>query len=70
MKINKKIRQKILNDNQFSLKCAMAINITQAAIKEQARRNSEKLALHSLVDFFKSEGFTEDEIFEKEKMNK
>lgn len=63
MNISKKIRQKILKDNQFSLKMAMALDKTQEAVKQAARRNSSKLTQKSYVDFFKSEGFTEEEIF-------
>lgn len=66
MKVSSKIRKKIINDNRFSLKAALTINLTQVAIQQQARRNSDKLTMVALVDFYKSEGFTEDEIFEKE----
>lgn len=65
MKVSKKIKQKILKDNQFSLRMAIALDKTQEAVKQSARRNSSKLSEASYIAFFKSEGFTEDEIFER-----
>lgn len=65
MNISKKIKQKILKDNQFSLRMAMALDKTQEAVKQAARRNSSKLSEKAYVDFFKSEGFSEEEIFKK-----
>lgn len=65
MNISKKIKQKILKDNQFSLKMAMALDKTQEAVKQAARRNSSKLSEKLYIDFLKSQGFSEEEIFEK-----
>lgn len=63
MKVSEKIREKILNENIFSLKVAMVLNTRQASVFDLAKRNSDKLTLHNLVEFYKKEGFTEDEIF-------
>lgn len=70
MEISKKIKDKILYDNDFSLKGAGIMGITQASFRNLVRRNSTKLTLYSLVKFYKSEGYTEDEIFELETTNK
>lgn len=66
MKISKEIKDKILYDNDFSMQAAMLMGITQASFRNLARRNSTKLTLYSLVKFYKSKGYSEEEIFETE----
>lgn len=65
MTISKKITDKILDDNIFSLEVAKILNRTQQAVVLMAKNKSEKLLHHFLVEFYKKEGFTEDEIFER-----
>lgn len=67
LKVSKKIRDKILEDKEFSSKVALLLGIKQVSAELLARRNSRSLTLHILVEFYKREGFTEDEIFEKSK---
>lgn len=64
MKISKKIIEKILSDNQFSLKLALLLNIQQTSVRALARNNSDKLAHFKLVEFYKEEGFSENDIWE------
>lgn len=69
MKVNKKIIERLLKDNAFSLRASMVLGITQISVINLAKRNSEKLTLYALVRFYKKEGYTEDEIFEKKASN-
>lgn len=64
MKISEKIIEKILSDNQFSLKLALLLDIQQVSVRALAKSNSDKLAHFKLVEFYKKEGFSEDEIWE------
>lgn len=64
MNISKKIIEKILSDNQFCLKLALLLNIQQTSVRALARNNSDKLAHFKLVEFYKEEGFSENDIWE------
>lgn len=64
MKISKKIIEKILSDNQFSLKLALLLDIQQTSVRALARSNSDKLGHAKLVDFYKEEGFSDTDIWE------
>lgn len=66
MKVSKIIREKIKDDNSFSLDVAKLLNVQQYSAKELAKRNSDKLALYHLVEYYKEQGFTIEEIFEAE----
>ncbi|MFJ1431915.1 hypothetical protein ACILD7_02295 [Capnocytophaga canimorsus] len=65
MKVSKKIANKISNNNLFSLEVAKILNKTQQAVMLMAKAQSDRLLHYLLVEFYKSQGFTEDEIFEK-----
>ncbi|GIJ96608.1 hypothetical protein CAPN001_11770 [Capnocytophaga stomatis] len=65
MKVSKKIVDKISNDNLFSLEVAKVLNKTQQAVILMAKAQSDRLLHYLLVEFYKSQGFTEDEIFEE-----
>ncbi|GJQ07479.1 hypothetical protein CAPN010_16370 [Capnocytophaga cynodegmi] len=66
MKVSKKVREKIKKDNRFSLLLALKTDRTQSTVKQLAQRNSSKLTEATYVEFYKEQGFKEDEIFEKE----
>lgn len=66
MKISKKIIEKILSDNQFSLKLALLLDIQQTSVRALARSNSDKLGHAKLVDFYKEEGFSDTDIWEND----
>lgn len=50
----------------FSLELAAVLGIQQVSLKLLVRRDSDRLTLFQCVEFYKSKGYTEDEIFEKE----
>ncbi|MBS9774721.1 MAG: hypothetical protein KGV59_06155 [Tenacibaculum sp.] len=64
LKASKEIREKVLYDNEFSLRMAELLGIAQVSVKHLARRNSDKLTLAVLVKFYKEQGFTEEQIFD------
>lgn len=66
MKVSKMILEKILTDNDFSLGLAGVFGIKQISLEMLARRNSGKLTQYAAIEFYKKNGFTEEEIFETE----
>jgi hypothetical protein len=66
LKVSKEIREKILEDKSFSSEVALILGIKQISAELLARRNSRSLTLYALVKFYKSKGFSEDQIFESE----
>lgn len=70
MRVNYKILEKILKDNDFSMGLAKAIGVRQQSVLALARRNSEKLTLYAAVLFYKKYGFTDEDIFETENQQK
>lgn len=65
MNLSSFLLEKIIKDNQFSLKIALILDIQQVSVRALARNASEKLAHAKLVDFYKKEGFTEEQIWGK-----
>lgn len=66
MKVSKIIIEKILNDNEFSIELAKRLGNQQQSVLGLARRNSRNLTLWEAVMFYKEQGFTEEQIFEKD----
>lgn len=64
MKVSKKIREKIIKDNQFSLELALVLNISQAAIKIRAKRNGQGLDSAIALPIYEKYGFKD--IYENE----
>ena len=64
MKISNIITKKIKADNAFSLGVASAIGISQRAVQNLADRKSDKLKIYEAVEFYRANGFTDNEIFE------
>lgn len=64
MKVKNEIRKKIISDNQFSLELALALNITQAALKIRAKRNGNGLDSAIALPIYEKYGFKE--IYEDE----
>lgn len=64
MKVSKEIREKIINDNQFSLELALVLKITQAAIKIRAKRNGYGLDSAIALPVYEKYGFKD--IYENE----
>jgi len=66
MRVSNKIKKQIMEDNLFCLALAAVMNIQQRSLWLLVERDSDRLTLHACVEFYKSKGYTEDEIFEKE----
>lgn len=70
MKPSKKLVEKILTDNDFSLDLAKAMkDTTQYAIITRARRHSKLLLLAPFVEVYKAYGLSEEDIYAKEEEN-
>lgn len=63
-KVSKIIRQKILEDNEFSNQLAIQLGIKQQSVIGLAKRNSDKLSFYQAIMFYKMRGYKENEIFE------
>ena len=70
MKPSKKLAEKILADNDFSLDLAKAMkDTTQYAIITRAKRSSKLLLLAPFVEVYKAYGLSEEDIYAKEEEN-
>ena len=70
MKPSKKLVEKILTDNDFSLDIAKAVkDTTQYAIIARAKRHSKLLLLAAFVEVYKAYGLSEEDIYAKEEEN-
>ena len=73
MNISKKILDKIKTDLSFRLGLANAMTLSerqiQNLVKSTERGVSVRLRDHFAVEFYKKNGFTEEQIFEKVEMN-
>ena len=70
MKPSKKLVEKILTDNDFSLDIAKAMkDTTQYAIITRAKRYSKLLLLAPFVEVYKAYGLSEEDIYAKEEEN-
>lgn len=58
------ILDRILTDNDFSLRMSLHMNIRQDSLFRLVKRNSNSLNLPEQVAFYKEEGYEEDKIFE------
>jgi len=63
-KLSQSILDKIINDNDFSLRMCLHMKIRQQTLFKLVRAKSDSLRLPEQVAFYKQEGFTEDEIFD------
>ena len=67
--LSKKVRERIINDNDVSLDLAKILGVQQYSLKELVKRNSDKLVLYFLVMYYVEKlGYTIDEIFETEEV--
>lgn len=69
MKVSKTILEKVLSDKKFSSDLGQIFNIKQISVELLARRNSGKLTQYAAVQYYRSCGFSDEEIFEKENVN-
>ncbi|GAB3024557.1 hypothetical protein GCM10027051_31540 [Niabella terrae] len=63
MKLSQKIKDLIATDNQFSLGLAAVLDVSQVAVRDLVRRDSDRLTLFAAVQYYKEKGFTEKQIF-------
>lgn len=70
MKLNKEIINLIKTDNEFSLGLASVLKISQFSAQQLARRKSAKLRIYEAIEYYKSKGFTEENLFETETVEK
>lgn len=66
-RLSKKILDKIIFDNEFSLLLSLHLNKRQDTVIRLAKDQADILRLPEQVEFYKSKGFLEDEIFVKTK---
>jgi hypothetical protein len=66
MNISLLIQEKLLNDKDFRLNTALALNVSERNIQELAKRRSDNLTKAAAVKYYKSTGLKESEIFELE----
>ncbi|MGP2570001.1 hypothetical protein ACT4R9_05425 [Ornithobacterium rhinotracheale] len=64
MKLKKELKDRILNDNIFSLQLAMELNVRQEWVLKMAKKDSKTLLLPPSISFFKQNGYSEKEIIE------
>ena len=66
MTVSQKIIKRIISDNDFSLRMAIHLKATQVAVILKARRKSNSLLLPNCIEFYKQNGYSDDEILEKQ----
>lgn len=67
MKISSKITDRILKDNQFSLQLSYRVGRKQASVEKSARRFSDVLLLPVYTEFYKENGYTEEDYLCRDK---
>jgi hypothetical protein len=65
MKVSTLIIEKLLNDKNFRLNTALALNVTERNVQILAEKNSDNLTKMAAVKYYMSTGLTEKQIFEK-----
>jgi len=69
MNVSTLIIEKLLNDKDFRLRTALALQVTERNIQNLAKNNSDNLTKAAAVKFYKSTGLKDKEIFEEEPIN-
>lgn len=67
MNVSTLIKEKLLNDKDFRLRTALALQVTERNVQNLAKNNSDNLTKAAAVKFYKSTGLKDKEIFEEEK---
>jgi hypothetical protein len=62
MKVSNLRLEKIINDRDFRLKTAIALQVTERNIQILAKKNSDNLTKYAAIKFFLSTGLKESEI--------
>lgn len=69
MNVSTLIKEKLLNDKDFRLRTALALQVTERNVQNLAKNNSDNLTKAAAVKFYKSTGLKDKEIFEEETIN-
>lgn len=66
MKLSQIIIEKLLNDKNFRLNTAIVLDVTERNVQILADKNSvnSNLTKIAAINYYKSQGFTDDQIFE------
>jgi hypothetical protein len=64
MKVSALIIEKLLTDKKFRLNTALALGVTERNVQQLADRNSDNLTKMAAVNYYKSTGLTDEQIFE------
>lgn len=64
--LSQEICNKIINDNKFSLKLALYMNLSQQSVIKHAKSRNECLVNATQIEFFKKEGYSYEEIVSAE----
>ena len=67
--LSQKILDKIIQDNEFSLLLSLHLKKRQDTVIRLAKEHADILRLPEQVAFYKSKGFSEEEIFETQNKN-
>lgn len=63
MKVSDLIIEKLINDKIFRLNTALALGVTERNVQQLADRRSDNLTKMAAVNYYKSTGLTDEEIF-------
>ncbi len=63
-KLAQKILDRIIHDNEFSLLLSLHMKRRQESVIRLAKGNKSALRLPEQMDFFREQGYSEDEILE------
>lgn len=68
MKVSQLIIEKLLNDKNFRLNTAIALGVTERNVQILAEKNTvnSNLTKMAAIEYYKSTGLKEEEIFEAE----
>ena len=64
MKVSALIIQKLLKDKKFRLSTASALGVTERNVQQLAERNSDNLTKMAAVEYYRSTGLSDEQIFE------
>ena len=64
MKVSSLIIEKLFNCKEFRLTTALVLKVSERTIMNYAHDCSENLTKYAAVNYFKSQGFKENEIFD------
>lgn len=64
MKVSALIIEKLLNDKKFRLSTALALGVSERNVQQLAERNSDNLTKMAAVQYYRSTGLKDKDIFE------